>query len=318
MTKRQVPELNLIDYIEGTAQEQQRFTDAFYNGLVDYGFIVLNPHDFDFQLVEDCYDLFKQFFALPTEIKQKYNLDNGGRRGYIPKLVEHAKDNKSNPDLKEFWHVGREVSADNPLSQEYPDNVWAEAEIKGFKEKTYALYEQLDRTALTMFRSLASALDVSPDYFEKLTHDGNSILRAIHYPPTSEFGLKNSLRAAPHEDINLLTLLVGATDSGLELLDHDGNWLAIDSTPNQIVVDSGDMLSRMCNDVIPATTHRVVNPQTDNTARYSMPFFCHPHPDAVLSCIPSCVGDGAKYADITSRDFLDQRIKDIGLEKNKS
>lgn len=313
-TQRKVPELNLVSYIEGTSLEKQRFIDQFYNGLVEYGFIVLNPHQFDFNLVDECYAIFKNFFSLSTEIKNKYNLDNGGRRGYIPKLTEHAKDNKENPDLKEFWHIGREVNKDNPLSQEYPANIWP-TEIRNFQSKTYALYKQLDETALIMFRSLATALDVKPDYFDKLTYDGNSILRAIHYPPLREFGLKNSLRAAAHEDINLLTLLVGATDSGLELLDHDGNWLAVESTPNQIVIDSGDMLSRLTNNVIPATTHRVVNPKINNTARYSMPFFCHPHPDAVLSCIPSCINDGAKYEDITSRDFLNQRIKDIGLEK---
>jgi isopenicillin N synthase-like dioxygenase len=164
-----------------------------------------------------------------------------------------------------------------------------------------------------MFRSLATALDVPRDYFEKLTLDGNSILRAIHYPPMTEFELPGSVRAAAHEDINLITLLVGATDSGLELLDRDGQWLAVESTPGQIVVDSGDMLSRITNEVIPATTHRVVNPSDDTSDRYSMPFFCHPHPDAVLSCIPSCQGDGARYPDITARDFLNQRLKEIGL-----
>ncbi len=313
MSTRKVPELNLVDYLEGSNLEKQRFIDNFYAGLKDYGFIVLNPHDFDFQLVEDCYDMFKQFFALPTEIKQHYNCHNGGRRGYVPKLVEHAKDNPDNPDLKEYWHVGRELGADNPLYRVYPNNVWADKEIPGFREKTWGLYQQLDRVAQTMFKSLATSLDVAPDYFEKLTADGNSILRAIHYPPLKEFNLANSVRAAAHEDINLITLLVGATDSGLELLDRDGQWLAVESTPAQIVVDSGDMLSRMCNDVIPATTHRVVNPSNDTSARYSMPFFCHPHPEAVLSCIPSCVGSGAKYPDITSQAFLDQRIKEIGL-----
>ncbi len=308
---RKVPELDLIDYLEGTALEKQRFVDSFYNGLVEYGFIVLNPHDFDFDLVDQNYQLFKDFFALPTKTKQRYNMQDGGRRGYVPKLQEHAKNNE-NPDLKEFWHVGRQVAKDHPLYAEYGDNV-VPTEIPNFHEITYALYEQLDRTALTMFRSLATALDVPQDYFEKLTDHGNSILRAIHYPPMKEFALPGSVRAAAHEDINLITLLVGATDSGLELLDRDGQWLAVESTPRQIVVDSGDMLSRMCNDVIPATTHRVVNPLNDTSARYSMPFFCHPHSHAMLSCIPSCKGAGAKYPDITAGDFLNQRLKEIGL-----
>lgn len=308
---RQVPELNLEDYLAGTELEKQRFVDNFYNGLVDYGFIVLNPYQFDFSLVDDCYEIFKSFFKLPLATKQKYNINDGGKRGYVPRLQEHAK-NSSNPDLKEFWHVGREVAADHHLAKEYPANLWP-AEVSEFKAKTYALYEQLDQTALVMFRSLATALDVPQDYFEKLTQDGNSILRAIHYPPMQDFELPGSVRAAAHEDINLITLLVGATDSGLELLDRDDQWLAVESTPNQIVVDSGDMLSRIANEVIPATTHRVVNPDDKTSDRYSMPFFCHPHPDALLSCIPSCKGAGAKYPDITARDFLNQRLKEIGL-----
>lgn len=308
---RKVPELNLENYLVGTALEQQRFVDQFYNGLVDYGFVVLNPYQFDFDLVDDCYQVFKSFFKLPLETKQQYNIHDGGKRGYVPRLQEHAK-NSSNPDLKEFWHVGREVADEHHLASEYPSNLWP-AEIANFKEKTYALYEQLDQTALTMFRSLATALDVPQDYFAKLTQDGNSILRAIHYPPMTEFQLPGSVRAAAHEDINLITLLVGATDSGLELLDRDGQWLAVESTPGQIVIDSGDMLSRITNEVIPATTHRVVNPSDDTSDRYSMPFFCHPHPDAILSCIDSCKGDGALYEDITGRDFLNQRLKEIGL-----
>lgn len=310
---RMVPELNLEDYVAGTALEKQRFVDNFYAGLVEYGFIVLNPYEFNFDLVDDCYQVFKSFFKLPLATKQKYNIHDGGKRGYVPRLQEHAKNSK-NPDLKEFWHVGREVESTNPLFEEYPRNLWPQ-EISDFQNKTYALYEQLDQTALTMFRSLATALDVPKNYFEKLTHDGNSILRAIHYPPMTEFQLPGSVRAAAHEDINLITLLVGATDGGLELLDNDGQWLAVESTPGQIVVDSGDMLSRLTNNVIPATTHRVVNPAEDTSDRYSMPFFCHPHPDAVLSCIPSCQGDGALYEDITGRDFLNQRLKEIGLSK---
>lgn len=310
-TNRKVPELNLEDYVAGTELEKQRFVDNFYGGLVEYGFIVLNPYQFDFDLVDQCYQTFKSFFKLPLETKQKYNIHDGGKRGYVPRLQEHAKNSK-NPDLKEFWHVGREVPAGHQFATEYPNNLWPE-EVANFQQNTYALYEQLDQTALTMFRSLATALDVPKDYFEKLTHDGNSILRAIHYPPMTEFELPGSVRAAAHEDINLITLLVGATDSGLELLDQDGQWLAVDSTPGQIVVDSGDMLSRIANGTIPATTHRVVNPMDQASDRYSMPFFCHPHPDAVLSCIPSCLGDGAQFPDITARDFLNQRLKEIGL-----
>ncbi len=313
---RKVPELNHIDLIKGTNLEKQRFIDDFYNGLVEYGFIILNPYDFSFDLVEDAYDKFKEFFALPLDLKMKYFCNNGGQRGYVPRLVEHAKNSK-HPDLKEFWHIGRELKSGNPYSESdlYPNNIWPRREIPDFKKVGLAVYNQLDAVATSLFHSLAHSLNVSQTYFENLTKEGNSILRTIHYPPLKEFTEKDSIRAGAHEDINLITLLVGATDGGLELLDRDGQWLAVPSLPNQIVVDSGDMLSRITNEVIPATTHRVVNPDHSTKERYSMPFFCHPHANAELKCIESCIGNGKKYEDILAKDFLIQRLIEIGILK---
>ncbi len=313
---RKVPELNHIDLIKGTNLEKQRFIDDFYNGLVEYGFIILNPYDFSFDLVEDAYDKYKEFFALPLDLKMKFFCNNGGQRGYVPRLVEHAKNSK-HPDLKEFWHIGRELASDSPYSESdlYPNNVWPQREIPDFKKVGLAVYNQLDAVATSLFHSLAHSLNVPQSYFEDMTKDGNSILRTIHYPPLKEFTEKDSIRAGAHEDINLITLLVGATDGGLELLDRDGQWLAVPSLPNQIVVDSGDMLSRITNEVIPATTHRVINPDHSTKERYSMPFFCHPHANAELKCIESCIGSGKKYQDILAKDFLIQRLIEIGVLK---
>jgi isopenicillin N synthase-like dioxygenase len=277
---------------------------------------VLNPYDFSFGLIDQAYEKYKEFFALPLEQKMKYFGDNGGQRGYVPRLVEHAKNSK-NPDLKEFWHIGRELDKDSQYinSQSYPDNIWPESDIKGFKKLGLAVYDQLDKVASSLFHSLAHSLNVPQSYFEDMIHEGNSILRTIHYPPLKEFTEKDSIRAGAHEDINLITLLVGATDGGLELLDRDGQWLSVPSLPNQIVVDSGDMLSRITNNVIPSTTHRVINPDQSTSERYSMPFFCHPHANAELNCIPSCLGSGKKYEDILAKDFLTQRLIEIGVLK---
>jgi isopenicillin N synthase-like dioxygenase len=177
------------------------------------------------------------------------------------------------------------------------------------------LYNGLDTTSGLMLDALGMALDVPQNYFRDMLQDGNSILRPIHYPPLNEHAPKNAVRSAAHEDINLITVMVGATTSGLELLDRDGKWLPVMTNEKQLVVDSGDMLSRITNDVIPATTHRVVNPDDASSARYSMPFFTHPNPDTLLSCIPSCVGTGAKYEPINSHEWLMKRLQEIGLVK---
>ena len=237
---RKVPELNQIDLIKGTNLEKQRFIDDFYNGLVEYGFIILNPYDFSFDLIDNAYEKYKQFFALPLAIKMKYFGDNGGQRGYVPRLVEHAKNSK-HPDLKEFWHIGRELSIDSlyKSSKHYPENIWPDIEVPDFKQVGLSVFKQLDQVATSLFHSLAQSLNVEESYFKKMTHEGNSILRTIHYPPLKEFTEQDSIRAGAHEDINLITLLVGATDGGLELLDRDGEWLTVPSLPNQIVVDSG-------------------------------------------------------------------------------
>ncbi|GAB4015350.1 MAG: isopenicillin N synthase family oxygenase [Bdellovibrio sp.] len=310
-TLRKVPELSLLSYVNGSTQDQVKFVDGIFSGLKEYGFIILTDHTIDQKKVDDAYDYVKQFFSLPLATKQKYQLKNGGQRGYTPFGVEHAKNNP-NPDLKEFWHVGRDLAATSQYFNVYPENVWP-SEVAEFKNAFQTLYTAMDQTSVTLLEAIGRGLDVPQNFFKEMVNDGNSILRVIHYPPTKGQDTKNSVRSAAHEDINLITMLVGATASGLQLLDRDGTWLDVNSKPGQIVVDTGDMMARLTNGVLPATTHRVINPDDDESARYSMPFFVHPHSKASLKCLPSCVGNGVKEPEITAGEFLNQRLKEIGL-----
>lgn len=314
---RKVPELSLMSFVNGTTNDKTRFVNDLFRGLKDYGFIVLEDHPVDNKLTAKAYDLIHEFFQMPVETKRKYVCkEGGGQRGYTAFGVEHAKNSKY-PDLKEFWHVGRESLVDSARFQKYfPANIWPN-EIPEFKDTFLKLYDGLDTTATLMLDALGMALDVPQSYFRTMLQDGNSILRPIHYPPLSPDAPKNAVRSAAHEDINLITVMVGATAGGLELLDRDGKWLPVQMNERQLVVDSGDMLSRLTNDIIPATTHRVVNPDKADEARYSMPFFVHPNPDTVLNCVPSCRGAGEKYPPINSHEWLMIRLKEIGLIKEQ-
>lgn len=312
---RKVPELSLMSFVNGTNNDKVKFTNELFRGLKDYGFIILVDHPVDYKLTSRAYDLVHEFFQLPEEKKRQYICkEGGGQRGYTAFGVEHAK-NSQYPDLKEFWHVGREV-IQNParFKQHLPDNLWP-TEVPEFKDVMLKLFDGMDTTSTLVLDSLGMALDVPQNYFRDMLQDGNSIIRAIHYPPLGPAAPKNAVRAAAHEDINLITCMVGATTSGLELLDRDGKWLPVTCNDKQLVIDSGDMLSRITNEVIPATTHRVVNPDDASSNRYSMPYFTHPNPDTMLSCIPSCRGTGEKYEPINSNDWLMQRIREIGLNK---
>lgn len=309
---RRVPTLSLRSYTDGTTADRQRFIDRLYSGIKDYGFIVLEEHNVSQQLLDEAYSILAQFYALPGETKLKYAGISAGQRGYTPFGKEHAKDSPV-MDLKEFWHVGREVPATHRFAKYYPNNVWP-SEVPRFQPVFAELYIALSEAGRVMLQALTGPLEVRPTYFDEMVEDGNSILRLLHYPPVRPTDDPRCLRAAPHEDINLITILPAATATGLQLKDRDGSWLDVDGKPGELIVDAGDMLSRVCNDVIPSTTHQVVN-SARSASRYSMPFFMHPHPEAMLSCIPSCRGDGAKYPDITAYDFLMQRLREIGLLK---
>jgi len=310
---REVPSLSLMNYINGTTSDQIKFVDDLMFGLKEYGFIILNEHTVDQSKVDEAYDMVKAFFKLPVAQKLTYAGVEGGQRGYTPFGMEHAKNNPY-PDLKEFWHVGRDLAATSQYKGIYPENVWP-SEISNFKAAFQSLYTSMDLTANTLLEAIGKGLDVPANFFAEMINDGNSILRTIHYPPTKGHDTETSIRAAAHEDINLITMLVGATSSGLQLLDRDGTWLDVDSKPGQLVVDTGDMMARLTNNLLPATTHRVVNPDNDGSERFSMPYFVHPHSNASLACLPSCVGAGKKFEDITAGDFLTQRLREIGLLK---
>jgi isopenicillin N synthase-like dioxygenase len=310
--ERKVPELSLLSYVNGTEQEQVKFVNDLYLGLKDYGFIILTDHTVKDDVIKNGYKAVEDFFALDDETKRSYIcVEGGGQRGYTPFGTEHAKDNP-HKDLKEFWHVGREVADEHKFNKYYPKNVWP-SQIAGFQNNLDTLFNELDTTSNYLLEALGKALDVPNTYFKDMIDTGNSILRAIHYPPVGEAPPAGSIRAAAHGDINLITILMGATASGLQLLDRDGTWLDVETQPGQLVVDSGDMMSRITNDIIPATIHRVINPEESNTARFSMPFFVHPHPEAMLECIPSCKGSGEKYPPISAHESLMERLKDIGL-----
>ncbi|MBY0423930.1 MAG: hypothetical protein K2Q06_16625 [Parvularculaceae bacterium] len=307
-----VPELSLKQFTQGSAGERAAFEAALIEGFQYFGFIILKDHAVSRDLLARAYGLLRAFYALPEAEKKSYMVGVDGQRGYTPFGREHAKDSKVG-DLKEFWHVGREFPPGSPLARTYPPNVWP-ARPEDFRAVFTELYDALEDAGFAMLEALAPSLDVPRDYFRRMATNGNSILRLLHYPPIGKDADPRAVRAAAHEDINLITILVAANGGGLELLDRDGQWLPVETDPDNLIVDAGDMLARATNDVIPATTHRVVNsPGSDVASRYSMPFFMHPHSEAVLECIPSCKGAGAKYPPITADAFLKQRLQEIGL-----
>jgi len=306
MTDSGIPELSLADYLHGGATARDAFASELMRGLQRYGFFVLRDHPVPATLLDQAYELSVELFAQPEAVKRRYV---GGPRGYTPFRTEHAK-NHPVPDLKEFWQIGPELRASDDAAE--PPNIWPESP-SAFRETFVALYRALEDTGRILLEALTSGLDLPRDYFDSRVRGGNSVLRLIHYPPVPSELQPGSVRSAPHEDINLITLLVAAQGPGLELLDRDGRWLPVHAARNNLIVDSGDMLAHLTNDVIPATTHRVVNPSGANVSRYSMPFFMHPRSEVSLSCLPSCVGAGAKYPEITAGAFLMQRLREIGL-----
>lgn len=282
----------------------------------EFGFCCISHHGVSRELIEHAYTVFKQFFALPEDVKMKYHVaGGGGARGYTPFKVETAKDSKF-PDLKEFWHVGRELPADSEYARYMPPNLWPE-EVPDFKSRAYGLYQALDQLGSRVLSALALHIDQPQDFFADKTNFGNSILRPIHYPPIEADNIPN-VRAGAHEDINFITLLVGASNAGLEVLTREGDWLPITTEGDAIVVNIGDMLQRLTNHVYPSTTHRVVNPpgEAARKPRYSVPFFLHPNPDVVLDPLDSCISadnPGRYDTSITAHEYLLERLREIKL-----
>jgi isopenicillin N synthase-like dioxygenase len=313
-TIRTIPTLDLAHYTAAGSASRSEFIRTLGEGLVEFGFLNVEGHGIDTAAVRATYEMWKRFFRLPEEVKGQYAGIGGGARGFTPFGVEHAKDQPL-PDLKEFWHVGQEPPAGHPLAGEYPANVWP-GEIPELREPTRRLYESLEGVAGDLLRALAEYFDLPRETFAGMMQMGNSVLRVIHYPPVAP-ELEPAVRAAAHEDINLITLLCEATDSGLEILTRDGSWMPVETGEGQIVVDAGDMLSRVTNGVVPATTHRVVNPPSAaNRERYSMPFFVHPYPSCDLTVLDRFVTPERppQFPPITAGAFLDQRLREIGLK----
>jgi isopenicillin N synthase-like dioxygenase len=297
-----VPELSLADHMGGDSQDREAFSTALMHGLQRFGFIILRDHPVSFTLLDEAYHLSARFFEQEDSAKRRHAF---GTRGYTPFRTEHAK-NQTEPDLKEFWQSGPESASLEPA------NVWPDRPL-GFKDTVRCLFDALQETGRIILEALERPLGLASGFFESRMRDRNSVLRLLHYPPVAVNARAGGTRSAAHEDVNLITLLPAPQESGLELLDRDGQWIAVNTARHNLIVDSGDMMARLTNDVIPATTHRVVNPLTDNRSRYSLPFFMHPDSDVTLSCLPSCIGSGAKYADIRAGTFLQQRLRDIGL-----
>ncbi|TVQ39791.1 MAG: isopenicillin N synthase family oxygenase [Wenzhouxiangella sp.] len=308
----QVPVLSLHDF-DGRPGP---FSNALGRAWRETGFVGIRDHGLDDQAIEQAYTVFRQFFALPAQIKQQYHRPGiGGARGYTGFGIEQARDHDV-PDLKEFWHVGRELQAGNTHPDILLPNVWP-AEIPAFKPTALALYRALDALGARILSALALDIGLDADWFSDKIDHGNSILRPIHYPPIRN-AVPGAVRAARHEDINLITLLIGSKEQGLEILTRDGQWVPVSTLPGTIVVNVGDMLQRLTNHVYPSTTHRVVNPagEAARQARYSIPFFLHPNPDFLIRTLSACVSEDNpdRYPEpITANDYLQQRLREIKL-----
>ncbi|WP_053977807.1 isopenicillin N synthase family dioxygenase [Mangrovimonas xylaniphaga] len=312
-----IPSVDLQDFISGDPIRKQKFVDEIGKAYEDIGFVALKGHFLDDKLVESLYSEVKRFFDLPLETKQKYEIPGiGGQRGYVSFGKESAKGKKEG-DLKEFWHFGQYVEDNPKLAETYPDNVTVE-EVPEFNAVGKEAYKMLEKTAKYVLRALALRLGLEETYFDNYIHNGNSILRPIHYPPIIEEP-KEAVRAAAHGDINLITLLMGAQGRGLQVQNHKGEWIDAIAQPDELMINVGDMLSRHTNNKLKSTIHRVVNPPKElwGTSRYSIPFFMHPVSEMKLDVLETCVDEEHPklYEDTTAGEFLHERLVELGLIK---
>ncbi len=312
MSDARIPTLDIRRY----DSDRDAFVRELGAAYREWGFAGIRGHGIQQSLIDGSYDAFVRFFALPTEMKMKYHVPgSGGARGYTPFGIETAKDSRY-PDLKEFWHIGRELPRDSKYADVMPPNLWP-GEVPGFHEHGYALYTALDQLGSRVLCALALHIGLPEHFFADKTESGNSILRPIHYPPITAPDIPN-VRAGAHEDINFITLLVGASAAGLEVKSRAGEWVPFTSEADTIVVNIGDMLQRLSNHVYPSTTHRVVNPpgEAARKPRYSTPFFLHPNPDYLIKTLPQCVSadNPDRYpTPITAHEYLMERLREIKL-----
>ncbi len=315
-----IPSLDLADFKSGNSEKKAKFVADLGQAFNNIGFVAIKNHGLTDKLREDLYEVIKQFFFSADELKCKYDIPGiAGQRGYIGKGKETAKGFKV-ADLKEFYHVGQEFINDgDPIWEEYPDNVFP-AEFPDFKRLTLEVYRTFEEAGKTLLRAIALYLNLPEDYFEDKVKHGNSILRAIHYFPIPDPDAlpEGAVRAAAHGDINLITLLMGASAEGLEVLRRDGVWIPITALPDQVVVNVGDMLDRLTNHKLKSTIHRVVNPPREKmgNSRFSIPFFMHPRSEMDLTCLENCVSatNPKLYVNMTAGEFLNERLIELGLK----
>lgn len=314
---KQIPSVDLRDFLSGNPERKQKFVNEIGKAYEEIGFVALKGHFLDEKLVDELYEEVKHFFELPVETKKKYEIPGiGGQRGYVGFGKETAKGFKKG-DLKEFWHFGQYLENGSKYAEVYPDNVEVQENPK-FNTVGKEAFKMLEKTGIYVLRALALYLGLDEFYFDQYVGEGNSILRPIHYPPiTSE--PDNAVRAAAHGDINLITLLMGAQGKGLQVMNHDGEWIDAIAEPDELMINVGDMLSRLTNNKLKSTIHQVVNPPREmwGTSRYSIPFFMHPVGEMSLSALENCVDeDNPKlYEDTTAGEFLHERLVELGLIK---
>ena len=317
MSKRVIPTVDLSKFVNGTQAEKDEFVKKLGKAFHEIGFVGVVGHGIPKELVDEFYAEAKSFFALPVDTKRKYEVPGlAGQRGYTSFGKEHAKQSEV-ADLKEFYQIGQEVTDGDEIKKEYPDNVMV-AERMIFTTLGNRLYKQFEVSGAYLLEAIAIYLNLDKDFFKDKIHNGNSILRAIHYPPITK-APDSAIRAEQHEDINLITLLVGASAGGLQLLNMENEWLDITPEENEIVINVGDMLQRLTNNYLKSTTHRVVNPPKEqwHMPRLSIPFFLHPRSTMDLTCLPSCVTEDRPlaYDKISAGEYLDERLREIGLKK---
>ncbi len=317
MSNISIPVVNLADFVSGDSERKKSFVAQLGNAYHEVGFVAVENHGIADALIKKFYETVNAFFALPQEVKSKYEIPGlAGQRGYTSFGKEHAK-HSNKGDLKEFWQFGQWVADNDPIKAEYPYNI-AVNELPDFNATGEELYKAFENCGREMLRAIALFLQLNENYFDDKIHNGNSILRAIHYPPILEEP-DGAIRSEQHEDINLITLLVGASAEGLQLLNRNNNWLDITAGPGQIVVNVGDMLQRLTNNYLKSTTHRVVNPPQEKwqEPRLSIPFFLHPRSEMRLDCLDNCITseNPLAYEPISAGAYLDERLIEIGLKK---
>lgn len=311
-----IPAVDLADFLSGDAAKKNDFVQALGKAYETVGFVAVKNHGLSKELIASLYDKVQQFFSLPLTQKKAYELkDLAGQRGYTSFGKEHAKGSDA-PDLKEFFQYGQ-IARNNFVEEMYPANVQVN-QVNGFNEIFDEAYRAFEKSGTALLQAIALYLNLDEHYFDEYVFNGNSIIRAIHYPPITEKP-KSAIRAEQHEDINLITLLIGASADGLEVLSKQEEWVPVTSLPEQIVVNVGDMLQRLTNNKLKSTTHRVVNPKEEywHTSRFSIPFFLHPKSSMSLQCLSNCIDqDNPELYDVaTAGEYLNERLVEIGLKK---